>query len=97
MAHFTFGKPCEQCGKAFYASRIDAKYCSANCRQRAARRKTSVNRTATNILTDVNFLKSQMEQYPDLAVLVNHWLSAIALSVTAAVVTGVEIEVINES
>jgi hypothetical protein len=59
---------CQMCGHTFHAKREDAKYCSDVCRKGASRRKEQLRRASRNAQIQINFIKSQMEKFPELAI-----------------------------
>lgn len=71
MGYYKSKLKCQHCGEDFFAGRRDAKYCSANCRKAASRRKESVERTGANIIASIASLNRDRDLYPDLAPLID--------------------------
>lgn len=77
MGYYKSRLKCQQCGNDFFASRLDAKYCSPNCRKAASRRKASIERTGANIIASIEALKRDRVRYADLAYLVDQTLEHV--------------------
>ena len=61
-------KYCRYCGKAFYAKRIDAQYCSASCRGMGNRAKIYSNLYSGNMLIQFNINPDQYRTLLEMAI-----------------------------
>lgn len=79
---------CLECKHKFKA-RTGAKFCGANCRKQASRRKERTRRMASNAIAALNSIQRMVKDYPDVAIVASLQIERVqnALSVTLAAVT----------
>lgn len=65
MGYWNPPKNCQQCGETMRHRRIDAKFCSANCRKRWSRRKESMRLEAAAARSHIRELLTYL-QHEDL-------------------------------